>query len=129
MAPAPRRDANIRRSGTSVVQFLVAGSDQCGAGGTLVREGRVVQPEARVLNWSAASRHPPGCWIHTWSTTGKDAGKKAPGRKRGIAVDIMGLIIAVVVFAASAHDNQVGTALLTKVAAQAATVKKALVDQ
>lgn len=63
------------------------------------------------------------------STTGKDAGKKVPGRKRGIAVDAIGLIISVVVLAASAHDNQIGTTLLTKVAARATTVTKALVDQ
>jgi hypothetical protein len=35
------------------------------------------------------------------ATTGKDAGKKVPGRKRGLAVDALGLIIAVVVTAAS----------------------------
>ncbi|MFE2448935.1 IS5 family transposase [Streptomyces sp. NPDC021218] len=63
------------------------------------------------------------------STTGKDATKRVPGRKRGIAVDVIGLIIAVVVMAASVHDNAIGTALLTKVAAQSATVTKALVDQ
>jgi hypothetical protein len=34
------------------------------------------------------------------ATTGKDAAKKVPGRKRGIAVDVLGLIIAVVVAAA-----------------------------
>jgi transposase len=63
------------------------------------------------------------------STTGRDAGKKVPGRKKGIAVDVLGLIIAVVVMAASVHENQVGTALLDKVAARTATVTKALVDQ
>jgi hypothetical protein len=35
------------------------------------------------------------------ATTGKDAGKRVPGRKRGLAVDVLGLIIAVVVMAAS----------------------------
>ena len=63
------------------------------------------------------------------ATTGKDAGKRVPGRKKGIAVDIIGLIIAVVVMAASAHENQVGTALLDRVAARTPTVTKALVDQ
>ena len=51
-------------------------------------------------------------------TTGKDAGKRVPGRKRGLAVDVLGLVIAVVVLAASAHENAAGTALLDKVAAQ-----------
>lgn len=62
-------------------------------------------------------------------TTGKDAGKKVPGRKKGIAIDVIGLIIAVVVLAASAHDNKIGTALLDRVAATTPTVTKALVDQ
>lgn len=62
-------------------------------------------------------------------TTGRDAAKKVPGRKRGLAVDVLGLVIAVVVLAASAHDNAFGTALLDKVAAETDTVEKALVDQ
>jgi transposase len=49
-----------------------------------------------------------------------------PGRKRGLAVDVLGLIIAVVVLAASAHEN---TALLDQVAASTPTVSTALVDQ
>jgi len=44
-------------------------------------------------------------------------------------VDVLGLVIAVVVLAASAHDNAFGAALLDKVAAGADTVKRALVDQ
>ena len=62
-------------------------------------------------------------------TTGWDAAKKVPGRKRGLAVDVLGLVIAVVVLAASAHENTAGIALLDRVAAQTDTVKKALVDQ
>ena len=63
------------------------------------------------------------------ATTGKDAGKKVPGRKRCLAVDVLGLVVAVVVLAASAHENTAGIALLERVAAQAGTVSKALVDQ
>jgi len=62
-------------------------------------------------------------------TTGRDAAKKVPGRKRGLAVDVLGLVIAVVVPASSAHDNSAGIALLDKVAADTDTVHKALVDQ
>jgi hypothetical protein len=61
-------------------------------------------------------------------TTGLDPGKKSPGRKRGIATDVLGLIIAVVVTAASVHDNAIGIALLDKVAATAPTVTKGWVD-
>jgi transposase len=63
------------------------------------------------------------------ATTGRDASKKVPGRKRGIAIDIIGLITAVAVLAASAHDNEIGKALLGRVAATTPTVSKALVDQ
>jgi transposase len=51
-----------------------------------------------------------------------------PGRKRCLAVDVLGLVVAVVVLAASAHENTAGIALLDRVA-HAGTVSKALVDQ
>ncbi|GCD95273.1 DDE transposase [Embleya hyalina] len=63
------------------------------------------------------------------STTGRDPAKRVPGRKRGLAVDVLGLIIAVTVVAASTHDNAAGIALLDRVAEHATTVCKALVDQ
>jgi len=62
-------------------------------------------------------------------STGRDAAKKVPGRTRGLAVDVLGLVIAVVVLAASVHDNAAGIALLDKVAADTDTVQKALVGQ
>lgn len=63
-------------------------------------------------------------------TTGKDAAKRVPGRKRGLAVDVLGLVIAVIVVAASVHDNAAGIALLDQVAVAAGgSVSKALVDQ
>ncbi len=56
--------------------------------------------------------------------------KRVPGRKRGPAMDVLGLVIAVVVLAASAHDNAAGTALLDQVAENAGgAADKALVDQ
>lgn len=61
-------------------------------------------------------------------TTGFDPGKKSPGRKRGIATDVLGLAIAVVVVAAGVRDNAIGTALLGKVAASAPMVTKAWAD-
>ena len=91
-----------------------------------VREqaGRAEDPSAVVLD-SQSVRAAAGV---PKSTTGLDAGKKTPGRKRGLAVDVIGLIIAVVVMAASAHDNAIGTALLSRVAAENASVTKAFVD-
>ncbi len=64
------------------------------------------------------------------TTTGLDAHKKVSGRKRGLAVDVMGLVIGVVVPAASAHDNAAGTALLDQAAERCGNrLEKALVDQ
>ncbi|GAA0908460.1 hypothetical protein Vau01_100280 [Virgisporangium aurantiacum] len=62
------------------------------------------------------------------ATTGKDAGKKVPGRKRGLAVDALGLIIAVVVTAASVTDTAIGVRLLDKVVEHTPTVTLAWVD-
>ncbi|MFE4875155.1 IS5 family transposase [Streptomyces sp. NPDC056682] len=63
------------------------------------------------------------------TTTGKDASKRVPGRKRCLAVDVSGLVVEAVVLPASAHDNAAGIALLDGVAEQCDTVTKALVDQ
>lgn len=64
------------------------------------------------------------------STTGLDPAKRVPGRKRALAVDVLGLVIAVIVLAASTHDNAAGIALLDQVAEHAGgTVRKALVDR
>jgi transposase len=63
------------------------------------------------------------------AATGNDAGKRVHGRKRGLAVDVLGLVVAVAVLAASAHENTAGIALLDRVAAQAGTVRTELVDQ
>jgi transposase len=63
-------------------------------------------------------------------TTGVDANKTTPGRKRGLAVDVLGLIIGVVVLPASAHDNEAGIALLDQAAERCGPrLDKALVDQ
>jgi len=64
------------------------------------------------------------------STSGHDPAKRVPGRKRGLAVDVLGLVIAVTVLAANTHDNAAGIVLLDQVAEHAGgTVRKALVDQ
>ncbi|MFD9005903.1 IS5 family transposase [Streptomyces sp. NPDC059582] len=89
------------------------------------KRGRLADPSLVVLDTQslhAAAEVPAG-------TTGRYANKKVPGRKRALAVDVLGLMIAVVVLAASVHDNAFGTALLDKVAANAGTLTKALVDQ
>lgn len=35
------------------------------------------------------------------TTTGLDPAKRVPGRKRGLAVDVLGLVIAVIILAAN----------------------------
>lgn len=91
-----------------------------------VREkaGRREDPSAVVLDTQSirAANHVPA------ATTGKDAGKKVSGRKRGLAVDALGLVIAVVVTAASVTDNAIGIRLLDKVTEHTPTVSRAWVD-
>jgi transposase len=53
---------------------------------------------------------------------GYDAGKKTEGRKRHIAVDVMGLILCIVVTAASVQDRDGARPLLWKLAAACRTV-------
>ncbi|SDS79571.1 Transposase [Actinoplanes derwentensis] len=88
------------------------------------KAGRAEDPTAVILDTQSirAANHVPA------ATTGKDAGKKVPGRKRGLAVDALGLIIAVIVTAASVTDNAIGIRLLDKVAEHTPTVTRAFVD-
>jgi transposase len=88
------------------------------------KAGRAEDPTAVVLDTQSirAASHVPA------ATTGKDAAKRVPGRKRGLAVDTLGLIIAVVVMAASVTDNVIGCQLLDGVLAHTPTVSKAWVD-
>lgn len=60
-------------------------------------------------------------------TMGKDAAKRVPCPERGLAADVLSLVITVVLVAASVHDNATGTALLDPVAGD--SVSKAPVDQ
>jgi transposase len=89
------------------------------------KRGRLADPSLVVLDTQSvhAAAGVPA------STTGNDAGKRVHGRKRGLAVDVLGLVVAVAVLAASAHENAAGITLLNRVAAQSGTVRTALVDQ
>jgi putative transposase len=59
---------------------------------------------------------------------GFDAGKKVKGRKRHVLVDILGMIIVVLVTAASVQDRDALGAVLRDAKAEAPRLKKALVD-
>jgi transposase len=88
------------------------------------RAGRTQDPSAVAVDTQTvhASINAPA------ATTGLDAGKKSRGRKRGLAVDVLGLVIAVTVAAANAHDNAIGIQLLDKVAVDNPGVRTAWVD-
>lgn len=59
---------------------------------------------------------------------GIDAGKRIKGRKRHIATDVLGLILVLLVTAASVHDTVGGRDLVDQVAATQPRVSKAWVD-
>lgn len=90
------------------------------------KRGRLADPSLVVLDTQSVH---VAAGVPT-ATTGRDAAKRVPGRKRGLAVDVFGLVIGVVMLAASAHENTAGIALLDQVAERTGgTVTKALVDQ
>ena len=77
-----------------------------------VLAGRHAQPTAAIIDSQS---------VKAADTVGKgsrgyDAGKKIEGRKRHIAVDVMGLILAVVITAASVQDRDGARPLLWKLA-------------
>ncbi|ESP99556.1 Transposase DDE domain protein [Streptomyces sp. ADI96-15] len=59
---------------------------------------------------------------------GIDAAKKIVGRKRSIVTDTLGLLLTVLVTAASVQDSVAGTALLDQVAAKHPGIRKVWVD-
>jgi transposase len=59
---------------------------------------------------------------------GIDANKKIVGRKRAIVTDTLGLLLAVIVFAASITDNNAGIAAINQAKADHPTIVKTWVD-
>ncbi len=59
---------------------------------------------------------------------GFDAGKKVKGRKRHVLVDVLGMIVIVLVTAASVQDRDAFPTLLREGLAQAPRLEKVLVD-
>jgi transposase len=62
------------------------------------------------------------------ATQGTDAAKKIVGRKRSIITDTLGLLLVVLVTAASVQDGPAGLQLLTKAAAAHPSIRKAWAD-
>ncbi|MFQ6199160.1 IS5 family transposase [Streptomyces sp. NPDC000405] len=88
------------------------------------KEGRNASPSACVIDAQSVktSTSVPA------TSQGTDAGKKIVGRKRSIATDTLGLLLAVLVTAASVQDSVAGTRLLDQVAADHPTIRKVWVD-
>ncbi|HTP14424.1 MAG TPA: transposase, partial [Streptosporangiaceae bacterium] len=62
------------------------------------------------------------------ATQGYDAGKRTKGRKQNIATDTLGLLLAVVITAASVQDTNVGKDVVTQLAARHPGVTAGWVD-
>ena len=92
----------------------------------LVRDhhGRTIQPTASIMDIQSVktSTNVP------IATQGTDAGKKIVGRKRGIITDTLGLLLAVIVTAASVSDNLIGMHLLEQATTTHPTLTKTWVD-
>ncbi|MER7849933.1 IS5 family transposase [Kitasatospora sp. NPDC096077] len=88
------------------------------------QEGRSPEPTACVIDSQSIKTAPS---VPT-ATQGIDAGKKIVGRKRSLVVDTLGLLLLVMVTAASVSDNDAGKQLLTQVATTYPTITKAWVD-
>lgn len=88
------------------------------------KEGRSAEPSACVIDAQSVktSTSVPA------TSQGTDAGKKIVGRKRSIVIDTIGLLLAVLVTAASVQDSVAGTRLLDQVAAEHPGIRKAWVD-
>ncbi|RKE05004.1 transposase [Streptomyces sp. TLI_171] len=86
-------------------------------------EGRDPEPTACILDSQSVktSTNVPAV------SQGADVGKKIVGRKRNIVTDTIGLLLVVLVTAASVQDNAAGRQLLTTVAAEHPSVGKAWV--
>jgi transposase len=89
-----------------------------------VKEGRTAEPTAVIIDTQSVktSVNPPA------GTQGTDAAKKIVGRKRSIATDALGLLLAVIVVAASVSENKAGIAVLDQVKASHPAAAKAWVD-
>jgi transposase len=89
-----------------------------------VRAGRNPLPTAAIID----SQTVRGADTVPNTSSGYDAGKKTKGRKRHIAVDTMGLLLAVVVTAASIQDRDGAHALLALLRERFSTVSLVWAD-
>ena len=86
------------------------------------RAGRDAQPTAAILDSQSVRSSPQG------GEHGFDANKKIKGRKRHIATDVLGLLLAVAVTAASVQDRDAAMALLASTRTRHPRVQLVFVD-
>ncbi|MYT95864.1 MULTISPECIES: IS5 family transposase [unclassified Streptomyces] len=88
------------------------------------QEGRGDEPTACVIDSQSikTSTNVPA------TGQGIDAGKKIVGRKRSIVIDTVGLLLGVLVTAASVQDSTAGRTLIEQIAAEHPTIRKTWVD-
>ena len=93
---------------------------------SLVREteGRDASPSGSVID----ARSVRGTATVTSSTRGYDAGKKISGRKTFGVVDTLGLLVAVLVVAASTSDNAGGIAAIDRARQKSSRLAKVFCD-
>ena len=89
-----------------------------------IQEGREPEASAGVID----ARSVRGASTVTRPTRGYDAGKKVSGRKAFGLVDTMGLLIAVVVLAASVSDNAGGIEALGRARQRSGRLKRIFCD-
>jgi transposase len=89
-----------------------------------VKAGRAAEPTAAIIDTQSVktSTNPP------IETQGTDAAKKIVGRKRSVATDTLGLLLAVIVVAACVSENKAGIAVLDQVKALHPSITKTWVD-
>ena len=88
------------------------------------KEGRDAEPSACVIDAQSVKTSTSVLA----ASQGIDAGKKIVGRNRNIVTDPLGLLLAVLVTAASVQDSAAGTRLLDQVAADHPGIRKVWVD-
>lgn len=86
------------------------------------REGRNASPTAAIIDAQSVRGSPQG------GPRGFDANKKIKGRKRHLVTDTLGLILAVIVTAASVQDRDAAKPVLDEARAKYGTIKKVFVD-
>jgi transposase len=88
------------------------------------KTGRKAEPSASIMDTQSVktSTNVPT------ASQGIDAGKLIVGRKRGIITDTLGLLLAVIVTAASVSDNTIGLNLLDRATETYPTLTKTWVD-